>query len=138
MDKIRSIDLVGVVHEQGFDIGQQFGAADTPDAEVHCLALDVVAVFGRAGQLVIVDLTAHAAGNHHRGTEMVPHLVRQPDKFFIRLHREAAALAAGAPELLPGEILDFIPEGARLSKILYIYIILYISKIEVESKTRYI
>ena len=49
MDKIRSIDLVCVVHGQRVDIGQQLRPGNATNAEVHCLAPDVVAVFGGTG-----------------------------------------------------------------------------------------
>ena len=110
MDEIRIADLVGVVDWQGFDIGQQFGAGNAPDTEVHCLALDVVAVFRRAGKLVIVGLTAHSAGNRSRSAKMRPNPGCQPDKRFVRLHREPAAAPTGAPKLSPGEIADILPE----------------------------
>ena len=110
MDIVRTAYLICVVYLLCLYIGQQLRPGNAPDAEVHGLAPEVIAVFRGAGQLIIVGLTPYPAGNICRCSKMLPHPVCQPDKRFIRFHRKSTAPSAWAPKLLPLKIPDFVPE----------------------------
>ena len=85
---------------------------------------------GHAADLGIVRRTpdAGAAAVHDRDwdTQPPPDLIHSANHGLLRLYREPAAAAAGAPEFLPGEVLDVVPERPGFRRVtalrlLYLY-----------------